>query len=87
MSTRAVNMIVPGADHYIQFDHPQVVIDAVIQPIKISKEQRNKIQRQSGIAALSNSAKSAAGRYSGCSEGGEHHRALPQRNHNNRTSE
>jgi len=29
LSTRGVNEIVPGASHYIQFDKPQVVIDAI----------------------------------------------------------
>lgn len=31
MSTRGVNMIVPDSGHYIQYDHPQVVVDAVLQ--------------------------------------------------------
>lgn len=29
LSKRGVNEIVPGASHYIQFDKPQVVIDAI----------------------------------------------------------
>jgi len=29
LSTRGVNRIVPGSHHYIQIDHPQVVIDAI----------------------------------------------------------
>jgi pimeloyl-ACP methyl ester carboxylesterase len=31
MSTRGINIIVPNAGHYIQYDRPQVVIDAVEQ--------------------------------------------------------
>lgn len=38
MSTRGINAIVPHADHYIQFDRPQVVIDAVDQVIAIARE-------------------------------------------------
>jgi pimeloyl-ACP methyl ester carboxylesterase len=37
MSTRGVNEIVPGAGHYIQYDKPQVVIDAVNQAVWISR--------------------------------------------------
>lgn len=39
MSTRGVNEIVPGSTHYIQYDKPQVVIDAVNQAIWISRAQ------------------------------------------------
>jgi pimeloyl-ACP methyl ester carboxylesterase len=39
MSTRGINIIVPNAGHYIQFDRPQIVIDAVIQAIAISREK------------------------------------------------
>lgn len=39
MSTRGINIIVPNAGHYIQFDRPQVVIDAVSQAIAISREK------------------------------------------------
>jgi hypothetical protein len=38
MSTRGVNVIVPNAGHYIQFDRPQIVIDAVNGAIAISRE-------------------------------------------------
>jgi pimeloyl-ACP methyl ester carboxylesterase len=37
MSTRGVNEIVPDAGHYIQYDKPQVVIDAVNQAVRISR--------------------------------------------------
>jgi pimeloyl-ACP methyl ester carboxylesterase len=39
MSTRGINIIVPNAGHYIQFDRPQIVIDAVIQAVAISREK------------------------------------------------
>jgi pimeloyl-ACP methyl ester carboxylesterase len=42
MSTRGINAIVPNAGHYIQFDRPQVVIDAVDQAIAISRERHTK---------------------------------------------
>jgi pimeloyl-ACP methyl ester carboxylesterase len=42
MSTRGVNIIVPNAGHYIQFDRPQIVIDAVNEAIAISRERRTK---------------------------------------------
>jgi pimeloyl-ACP methyl ester carboxylesterase len=42
MSTRGINVIVPNAGHYIQFDRPQVVIDAVNQAIAISRERHIK---------------------------------------------
>lgn len=42
MSTRGINVIVPNAGHYIQFDRPQVVIDAVDQAIAISRERPSK---------------------------------------------
>jgi pimeloyl-ACP methyl ester carboxylesterase len=38
MSTRGINAVVPHADHYIQFDRPQVVVDAVNQAIFIARE-------------------------------------------------
>lgn len=38
MSTRGVNLIVPNSGHYIQYDHPQVVIDAVDQAVAIARE-------------------------------------------------
>lgn len=39
MSTRGINIIVPNAGHYIQFDRPQIVIDAVNEAIAISREK------------------------------------------------
>jgi hypothetical protein len=39
MSTRGINVTVPNAGHYIQFDRPQVVIDAVNQAIAIAREK------------------------------------------------
>lgn len=38
MSTRGVNEIVPGAGHYIQYDKPQVVIDAINQAVAIARQ-------------------------------------------------
>jgi pimeloyl-ACP methyl ester carboxylesterase len=40
MSTRGVNMIVPESGHYVQYDRPEIVIDAVNQAVAIAKEQR-----------------------------------------------
>jgi pimeloyl-ACP methyl ester carboxylesterase len=42
MSTRGINVIVPNAGHYMQFDRPQVVIDAVNQAIALSRERHTK---------------------------------------------
>jgi pimeloyl-ACP methyl ester carboxylesterase len=42
MSTRGVNVIVPNSGHYIQFDRPQIVIDAVNGAIAISRDRMNK---------------------------------------------
>jgi pimeloyl-ACP methyl ester carboxylesterase len=39
MSTRGVNIIVPNAGHYIQFDRPQIVIDSVNEAIAIAREK------------------------------------------------
>ncbi|NID15144.1 alpha/beta hydrolase [Luteibacter yeojuensis] len=39
MSTRGINEIVPDAGHYIQYDKPQVVIDAVNQAVRIGRTQ------------------------------------------------
>lgn len=39
MSTRGINIIVPGTGHEIQFDKPQVVVDAVSQALHIAREQ------------------------------------------------
>lgn len=38
MSTRGINVIVPGSGHYIQYDRPQVVIDAVEQAVAIARD-------------------------------------------------
>jgi pimeloyl-ACP methyl ester carboxylesterase len=37
MSTRGINIIVPNSTHFIQYEHPQVVIDAVLQAIAIGR--------------------------------------------------
>jgi len=42
MSTRGVNEIVPNSGHYIQYDHPQVVIDAINQALSIAREDMQK---------------------------------------------
>ena len=42
MSSRGVNEIVPNAGHYIQYDQPQVVIDAVNQAVAIARDQTTK---------------------------------------------
>lgn len=39
MSTRGINIIVPNSSHYIQYDHPQVVVDAVLQVVNIARER------------------------------------------------
>lgn len=39
MSTRGINIIVPNAGHYIQYDKPQVVIDAIRQVLAIATVQ------------------------------------------------
>lgn len=39
MSTRGVNSIVPNSKHYIQFDHPQVVVDTVLEAVDIARGQ------------------------------------------------
>ncbi|MBD8872348.1 alpha/beta hydrolase [Rhodanobacter sp. DHB23] len=38
MSTRGVNEIVPDSGHYIQYEHPQVVIDAIEQALSVAQE-------------------------------------------------
>lgn len=38
MSTRGVNEIVPNSGHYIQYEHPQIVIDAVDQALSVARE-------------------------------------------------
>jgi pimeloyl-ACP methyl ester carboxylesterase len=42
MSTRGVNEIVPNSGHYIQYDRPQVVIDAIDQALSIAREDMQK---------------------------------------------
>jgi len=42
MSSRGVNEIVPNSGHYIQYDRPQVVIDAVNQVVAIARDQATK---------------------------------------------
>lgn len=44
MSTRGVNEIVPNSGHYIQYDHPQVVVDAISQALAIARERTRKPQ-------------------------------------------
>lgn len=39
MSTRGINVIVPNSGHYIQYEHPQIVIDAINQAVAIAKEK------------------------------------------------
>lgn len=39
MSSHGVNMIVPGSGHFVQYDRPEVVIDAVNQAVAIAQEQ------------------------------------------------
>ncbi len=39
MSTRGVNIIVPNSKHYIQYDHPQVVVDTVLEAVNIVRGQ------------------------------------------------
>lgn len=40
MSTRGINAIVPGAGHYVQYDRPQVVIDAVENVVSTVRRDR-----------------------------------------------
>jgi pimeloyl-ACP methyl ester carboxylesterase len=42
MSSRGVNEIVPNSGHYIQYDQPQAVIDAVKQVVAIALDQTTK---------------------------------------------
>ncbi|MBD8878982.1 alpha/beta hydrolase [Rhodanobacter sp. 7MK24] len=44
MSTRGVNEIVPNSGHYIQYEHPQIVIDAIDQALSIAREDMRKTQ-------------------------------------------
>ncbi|MBV8158390.1 MAG: alpha/beta hydrolase [Dyella sp.] len=39
MSTRGINVIVPNSTHYIQYEHPQIVVDAVMQAVDISRKK------------------------------------------------
>lgn len=39
MSTRGVNIIVPNSSHYIQYDHPQIVVDAVFQAVSVVRSR------------------------------------------------
>lgn len=39
MSTRGINIIVPNSTHFIQYGHPQVVVDAVLQTVNIARGQ------------------------------------------------
>jgi pimeloyl-ACP methyl ester carboxylesterase len=39
MSTHGINEIVPHAGHYIQYDRPEIVIDAIDQAISIAQDQ------------------------------------------------
>ncbi|WP_158543551.1 alpha/beta fold hydrolase [Dyella solisilvae] len=39
MSSRGINVIVPNSTHYIQYDKPQVVIDAVRQVVSESRDR------------------------------------------------
>lgn len=41
MSTRGINIIVPNSGHYIQFDQPQIVVDAVNQAVTLAQEWLN----------------------------------------------
>jgi pimeloyl-ACP methyl ester carboxylesterase len=38
MSTRGINEVVPNSGHYIQLEHPQIVVDAVNQAVDISRD-------------------------------------------------
>jgi pimeloyl-ACP methyl ester carboxylesterase len=39
MSTHGINEIVPRAGHLIQYDRPEIVIDAIRQALAIAAEQ------------------------------------------------
>ena len=39
MSSRGINIIVPDSTHYIQYDKPQVVIDAIGQAVSIAGDK------------------------------------------------
>lgn len=39
MSARGINIIVPNSGHYIQYDHPQIVEDAVFEALRIARGQ------------------------------------------------
>lgn len=39
MSTRGINIIVPNSSHYIQYDHPQIVADAILEAVNVAREK------------------------------------------------
>ena len=39
MSTHGINVIVPRAGHLVQYDRPEIVIDAIRQALAIAAEQ------------------------------------------------
>ena len=43
-SIRGRNIVVPGSDHYIQLDHPDAVIQAIKQVLKMAAEDRAKLR-------------------------------------------
>ena len=45
MSTRGISVIVPDSGHYIQYDRPQVVVDAVRQAVLLAREQARERER------------------------------------------
>lgn len=38
MSTRGINIIVPNSGHYIQYDQPQIVVDAINEAAILARE-------------------------------------------------
>jgi len=43
-STRGRNIVVPGSNHYIQLDHPDAVIKAIKQVLKMAGQNRTKLR-------------------------------------------
>jgi len=43
-STRGRNIVVPGSNHYIQLDHPDAVIQAIKQVLKMAGQNRTKLR-------------------------------------------
>ena len=41
-STRGRNIVIPGSDHYIQLDHPDAVIQAIEQVLKMANQSRDR---------------------------------------------